>query len=445
MALKNIEKYLESFDINDFNNLLKYLIKENSHIEMSVLEWVKAYKQDKTVESKEDIDDKLIMQYWDRLEPIVDAFNEYGGGPDMDQENAYGWFERINDLIEDGRISKVTKHKFIDRVFIQYNYNNSGFEDDLMDLCFNICSEKDDWEYLIGKLKERPREWNNELIMDIQKHYLKNDDEYLEMRMKNLKNGMDYKDLADFYISKKDTKKAIEIMEEGMEKSEGRLSELQDYLFDYYARKNDDANVSRVVEMSVIKDSKARDMLYKQFEYYKGKSNYEKAKETLIRYYEANKFRSGYYEGYMKLKDYLSEDDFAFYEPGLIKDAKDKNITEYLKICMEKGMTDIVVNMIKNPPRNAYGFPQISDFDEFAGKLKELYPEDIIEYYMHKAVSHIENGSRSTYKVAAKYLIEVKHIYFNILKDKEEWEKRFTKLKYHYKNRKAFLDEVKQL
>jgi len=43
-----------------------------------------------------------------------------------------------------------------------------------MDLCFNICSEKDDWEYLIGKLKERPREWNNKLIMDIQKHYLKN-------------------------------------------------------------------------------------------------------------------------------------------------------------------------------------------------------------------------------------------------------------------------------
>jgi hypothetical protein len=42
-------------------------------------------------------------------------------------------------------------------------------------------------------------------------------------------------------------------------------------------------------------------------------------------------------------------------------------------------------------------------------------------------------------------LAKVKHIYINLVKDESRWEKRFSDLKAEFKNRPAFLDEVREL
>jgi hypothetical protein len=39
----------------------------------------------------------------------------------------------------------------------------------------------------------------------------------------------------------------------------------------------------------------------------------------------------------------------------------------------------------------------------------------------------------------------VKRIHINLLKDESRWEKRFSDLKTEFKNRPAFLDEVRKL
>jgi len=82
------------------------------------------------------------------------------------------------------------------------------------------------------------------------------------------------------------------------------------------------------------------------------------------------------------------------------------------------------------------------DLDEFAKRLKEEFPEDIIKYYWQKAYDNIQNGNRETYHTASRYLDIVKNIYIDILNEKSKWEQRFSNLKSEFKKRPAFLEEL---
>ena len=75
--------------------------------------------------------------------------------------------------------------------------------------------------------------------MNIQKEYLQDDKAYLKMRKDDLHYGMDYWDLAEFYIGKGEQKTAVKIAEEGLLKGEGRLTQLFEFLSDHYARSHD--------------------------------------------------------------------------------------------------------------------------------------------------------------------------------------------------------------
>jgi uncharacterized Zn finger protein len=86
-----------------------------------------------------------------------------------------------------------------------------------------------------------------------------------------------------------------------------------------------------------------------------------------------------------------------------------------------------------------------NEFDEFAAKLEEDFPERIMEYYWQNAYRNIPSGDRKTYRIAAGYLTKVKRIYINLLKDESMWKTRFFELKVEFKSRPAFLDEVRKL
>ena len=130
-------------------------------------------------------------------------------------------------------------------------------------------------------------------------------------------------------------------------------------------------------------------------------------------------------------------------EPKIFKDIQEKDICDYLRICLDKNMRETVLHTILKPPENQW--IMINEFDEFAAKLEEDFPEKIIEYYWQSAYRNIPGGNRNTYRIAAGYLTKVKHIYINLLKDESRWKKRFSELKVEFKNRPAFLDEVRKL
>ncbi|RJS77638.1 hypothetical protein CW713_10055 [Methanophagales archaeon] len=439
----SLDEELKSLDVEDLYNLVQNLISKNSEVHRLVLEWFKEKAEASRV-AKEvaTLNDELLMEYWEKAENIISEFNEYGGGPEDEEEEAYQWLNEISELIREGNISSAAKIGFLDEAFVEYDIGNSGFEDDLMHIFFEICETREEWEYLVEKLAKRPSDWRKDLIMRIQKNYLRDERAYLEMRIENLYYGMDYWDLVDFYVNKGDLQKALETAEQGILKGEGRLTELFQFLFEHFAEERDTPNVERIVHIALTRKSEEKNMLDRLFEYYKTQGNYEKAKEALQKAYKIMQY-GNYYAEYKKMKEFMRAADWKQVEPKIFKDIQEKDICDYLRICLDKNMKETVLHTILKPPENQWIMK--NDFDEFADKLEADFPEKIIEYYWQSAYRNIPGGNRNTYRIASGYLAKVKHIYINLLKDESRWKKRFSDLKAEFKNRPAFLDEVRKL
>ena len=445
----SIKEQLESLKSDELIEIIMDLVQRGEQSRLHVLEWLDNYrKPQNTVNPKKNsktqkIHDELLFEYWNNAQNIISEFNSYGGGPEEDEEEAYEWLEKIWDLIDEAKITFESKRKLMDAVFIEYDEGNSGFDDSLMELCFQLCQEKEEWEYLVKKLGNKPSNWNKGLAISIYKNYLHDDSKYLEVRLKNLHYGSDYWDLVQYYIDKQETELAIETAQKGIEKGEGRLTELYDYLIDYYSEVQDDNALESIAQICLKRKNDVKYVFDKLFMYYQNR-NYEKAKEKLLKAYKHTK-RKNYFEDYKRIKSFLSESDWEKIEPQIINEAHDKSIQDYMNICLDKGMKDAVINMIISPPKNQWGYSIFSDFDSFAEKLEKDYPQEIINYYYQKAYSRIANGNRNTYKEAVRYLTKVKTIYLEYLKDEDKWTQTLNNLQIQFKNRPAFIDELKKI
>jgi len=443
----SISELLHTLSKAQLNELIENLLERNSQVRLLVLEWLNENLQgtlkepnaDEEISCKKHISDKLLLEYWENARDIISDFNLYGGGPDDKESEAYDWLEDMSGLINQGDISPQVKRELLDEIFVEYDEGNSGFDDTLTDLFFELCKTREEWEYLVSKLEHKPSSWRNKMIMDIQKKYLGDDTGYLKRRLNSLQYGLDYWDLVRYYLGKKVRTKALETAEVGILKGEGRLTELFDFLFAHFAQINDTVGLERIVEIAVTRNMEAKYLLDKLFEYYKGNS-YEQAKTALLKAYKHTRGKQ-YFAEYQRMKAFLTEKDWKLVEHQIIDEAKENNIGDYLRICLDKGMKEIVLSTIISSSSRSW---PIVSFDEFAAALEEDYPEKIIEYYLKKAHANINGGNRNTYHAAVRYLEKIRRICIAVMKNGVLWEIQFVEIKNMYKKRPAFIDVVRQ-
>jgi len=446
-----LDERLRSLDNADLYDLVNNLLDKKPELYQLILEWFKEkQKTAPKTDANDDLatlDNNLLFEYWEDARRIISEFNEYGGGPEDAEYEAYGYLNNISELIKEGNITADAKFDFLDEAFEEYNYNNSGFEDGLMDVFFEICQTKEEWEYLVKKLDEHPSSWRTKMIMHIQRKYLHDDEAYLKERMKNLQYGMDYWDLVEYYDKKGDLPKALETAEEGILKGEGKLTELFEFLSEHFAKKEDTANLERIVHTALSRQSGKKNMLDRLFEHYKFMGDYKSAKETLLESFGFTSWHSSYYDEYKRMKEFLKDQDWKSIEPEIVNKIKENDLNDYLRICLDKNMKKTAIETILNQasPRGRLGLLNDDGFDEFADKLEDDFPEKVIEYYWQKAYRNIPGGNRKTYQDAAKNLKKAKSIYMDILKDEMGSTERFSYLRSEFKNRPAFLDEVRLL
>jgi len=342
----------------------------------------------------------------------------------------------------------------MDEVFEEYDIENSGFEDSLMDMCFGLCRTESDWRYLLKKLGKHPSDWRKHLSMEILRKELKDGEGYLQLRKQCLHYGMDFWDLASFYLEQGKIEKAVDTAEEGLKKGEGRIQELLFFLFDHYAEKKETVSLERIIRISIERKSEEREMLDRSFAYYRKSGDYENAKNALIREFEYVKgpdlipeVRS--YELYLKAARFLKIEDWNTMEPGILEKIKDKDIEDYMKICLKNDRKEELLNILLNPSKMKTRHPWIvrmtDEYDKFAIALERDHPYEIIEYYWKKADRFIQKKERKNYTIAVGYLERMKRIYQDILNEREEWTRRIAGLRGKYKTRKAFLEEVGKL
>lgn len=384
-----------------------------------------------------DINDKLALEYWEKAEKIINEFNEYGGGSEYEENEAYDFIESISELVS--TLSWKTRQKIIDGMLVQYFYGNSGFDDPLTDACFELCKERDEWLYLAGKLEAHGSNWDKRLVMNIYK-IIGDDDSFLEMRNSHLHHGLDYFELVQYYEEKSDKETALSYAHQGLEKGVGRIDHLVAYLFDYYVAKKDIAELEKIFAVCEQREQERAVIAGRLFDYYKTEGDYENAKRCLLKEFEYIR-NSGINEYYGKIKDYLNESDWNLVEGKLFTAIKTRSTESYLHICLEKGMKQEIYDIITETASR-----RGINYDYFADKLEKDFPEKIIEYYFKLAINLVEGGSnRKNYKQSMQYFKKAKGIYIKVLKDKPRWDAKLAEIRTHYKTRRAFLEESRVL
>jgi len=351
---------------------------------------------DKNESSKKEIEDyinknKAHFEYannhseysrlWDEAEEIISKFNEYGGGPEDEEEIVDDNLSGIVDLFTNNKLDKKTKIDFINGCFEQYYYGNSGFEDLLRDSIFEVCTTKEDWLFVIEKLKKSLSNYDAECIMKIYKDKLKDDKTYLKLRMAKLNFGMDYYDLVEYYHKKEDIEKAIAIAKEGIEKGAGRIIDLIEFLLRFYTENKDYKNILKYKIMS-FKESPS-------------------------------------FEDYVKIIKFSNHSDknAALNELNMIiNNSKDEELKA--EINYFNGNYQQVLEYVKS---YCEGFFYQEKFKKWAQKLEPIYPKDILRMYMERVKYILKFKISKEYTVAGYYLQRVKLIYLDIINDEKEW------------------------
>ena len=379
------------------------------------------------------INEELALEYWRKAEAIVDEFNAYGGGPEDEEDEAYEYIEKVCELIP--KLSWETRQKIMDGMLAQYHYGNSGFGDTLTDACFDMCTKREEWLHLAEKLNGYSGNWDKKLVMDIY-NIIGDEENFLDLRKKNLNYGSDYFELVGFYTKKGDIETALLYAHEGLVKGEGRVDHLTAYLFDHYENRRQVDKLEELLQTCEEKKKERAFVSSRLYEYYKDSSDYDNAKRCLLKEFEYITSRN-LDDQYKKMKKYLNDSDWNKIENSLFKELKKRDIEGYMRVCLSKGLKKEVYDIITEKFT-----PWGNDYDFFADKLKKDFPEKIIEYYFRIAVNHVENGSnRKSYNSSMKYFKKAKAIYLNVLKDATRWENKLAEIRERYKKRRAFLEE----
>ena len=130
-------------------------------------------------EGKVDARAELAAELWADAEAIISEFNEYGGGLEEDEEEAYEKIRGLSRILPS--LPWQERREIMDGMLEQYHLGNSGFGDVLTDACFEMCKEEQEWLYLAERLLSFGGRWDKKLAMDIYSE-LGAGDEYLKIR-----------------------------------------------------------------------------------------------------------------------------------------------------------------------------------------------------------------------------------------------------------------------
>ena len=197
--------------------------------------------------------EKQMRHEWDIAWEIIEEANEFGGTYENREDDACDALERMETLIKKNKFTWDFRKPIVDEMLEQIFEGNSGFEDLLMDHCEMLCKTKDEKLYLAERLKASASDYYKTYAA---KMFLKlgKEDEFLEVQSQNLRYGEDYIRLAEYYRDKQDEEKAIRIMEQALQKAEGRMDTVYNWLFRTYRRKKQDAKIDALYRMAVSKN-----------------------------------------------------------------------------------------------------------------------------------------------------------------------------------------------
>lgn len=438
MEKEIINRLIEKFDKKQLQELVFYLVSENALAEESLLDYCHKKNSKNSATDHTLIAENKIRKHWEKASKIIEKFDMYGGGPESEEEKAYYELEAMTEMFEENKeVSWLIKKEILDQMLRYVASDNSGFTDYLMDIALMMCTNKQENIYLADYLMEHANYYYRGIASRL---YLENGEEqkFIESKKANLKYGSDYLELASYYNKQNDEQKALSIVLEGLNKAEGRLDKIYEYLFQYYKKKNDEASLEKLFAKAEKKRFNRDTITRLMYQYYSEKGDYEKKKETLLKLISCCNTEQ-LYELYQNIRTEFKADDFSKEEPKILKMIKQRNLKVYFDILMEKNETkEVLEYLINNQQFIGWGM-DVGHY--FSKKLSDEYPREVIEIYWNEIEFYVSLGKEKNYAHAVRVLKEVQSImkknHWN-----EEWICKYNAFLEEHKRKKLLLKEL---
>jgi tetratricopeptide (TPR) repeat protein len=425
----------------DLISLLGVIRGKLPDVDEIIDEWFLSRNTKKNPASPTASRDRLALSYWDKVDYIVSSMNEYGGADDEEYETASELCEKIGELCKKG-LSEKTRMEIFEDAFAQYSISNSGFDDNLRDLMTDLCSTPEDWRMFAGKLMGTSSRYDKEVAMAILLDRLHDEEEYLKLRKKKLEYGMEYHDLVLYYARRGDIDSAVATAKQGLSIGNGRLDELFDFLFEHYSGKRDVDGILSLIDTAMKRNDYEGEILYKAFLFFNKEGKYDKSLEIFDKLLE---FRSGkFHDLFRTAQGALHSDDLAARTENILMKAKEREIAGYMNICMDLGFMSRVLEVLQDEQKQNFHMPFLfPNLDRFASALAETYPDQILDYFLKKALKLIALGKRQNYREAVSYLEKVEEIECSLKNDRKSWERRISGILESNRRRPVFIEEYR--
>ena len=169
--------------------------------------------------------------------------------------------------------------------------------------------------------------------------------------------------------------------------------------------------------------------------YYKEKGEYGKQKAALLRLLSCSN-TGELYKLYQKCRQELTQEDFAKEEKGTLKTIKERNLSAYFDILLDKNETKEVMDYILHPGQ--YGGWGIDQGHYFTKRLSGQYPREIVELYWRETASYVKLGKETNYARAVGVLKEIRQI-MKSNRWTDEWKTRYQAFLEEHRRKKLLL------
>lgn len=414
MDVTTVKKLLKDTKRED---LIKIIAKLATY-DLSGEEWLLEYcSKHGSVSDKSMIIQKKINHYWSIAEKIIDDANDYGGT--SDEEEGYDALAVIDELVEQEKTPWEFRRPIVDAMMEQFYRGNSGFEDALVDTCMILCQGKEEKLYLAEALTKGGNYYAG-VASSIYLEYGEEED-FVAVKMANLTYGSDYIELANYYKKKKQYAKAISLVEEGLEKLDGRMDEVYEWLFQEYVREKQENKIEMLYKKACKKKWNVDTMVRLMYQYYA--NDYDKKKEYLIKMLEVcdiGQLRIWFDE----CKNVLTKEDFSTQSKHLYQVLKKRNLHTYLRVKIDEGYLQEVYEILQAEPMRFYGYGLDAEHS-LTKHLADKYPVEICNRYWMECEGLCAKSSKKNYMQAVEILKEIRKILVKH-KLKEEWDSAYA-------------------
>lgn len=433
MDKKTVEGMLQNADRKVLIDMISKMSELSHDTEKVIIQWCK--KNNKSYRNKA-IEIEL-KNLWEDARAVISIFNEYGGGPEDDEEAACDNLWKMDEIVKTHDIAWEFRSMILDEMLEEFNVGNSGFEDILIDVAASFCQNAQEQRYLADKLANGGSGYYRDYAARIYQS-MGDQEQFLKIKLNNLRYGSDYVDVARYYAKAGDRAKELEYIWKGLRNSSGRLDGLVDYIAPIYIREEDDKELERLYKF-IIKtkwDVNIAAIAKQLYDYSCKKGDYASKKKMLLLILDTCD-KSELKKWFGACEKELQEEDWKEEYENILEKIKKRDQKFYLDICMETGREEIVLKCLqKSGCRCDYwGI----DYDQyFSSRLVAKYPNEILDLYWKEVESLLRVSNNRDYETAVSFLKKIKAL-MKKNKKQEEWEEKINALKETHKRKKNFI------